>query len=342
VIELIGKEPDKKITGNGPKLHEYIKEMNRSTFGRKDMLTVGECWGATPETAKLYSNPDGSELSMIFQFEHIVLDQVQGKEKWDLMPLDLLELKRVINKWQTAFSEDGWNTLFWNNHDLPRIVSRWGNDKEYQVESAKMLATLLYGLKGTVFLYQGEEIGMTNVKFADISHYKDIETLNMYKDRLSKGYSKEDVMESIYARGRDNARTPMQWDDGQNGGFTVGIPWIEVNPNFTEINVKSQADDPESILSYYKRLIRMRKENDVIIYGDFQLLLPADKNIIAYIRTLKTTKIIVICNFTTKAVNCELPPEITENKKELMIANYDNCVSDHRLRPYEARMYKIL
>ena len=184
VIDLIGKVPDKMITGNGPKLHDYLQEMNKAALEGNDLLTVGETWGATPEVAKLYSNPERHELSMVFQFEHIGLDQIEGKEKWDLKPLELLELKKVLSKWQTELEGQGWNSLFWNNHDLPRIVSRWGNDKEYRVLSAKMLATLLHGMKGTPYIYQGEELGMTNVRFEDINEYNDIESLNMYKDRI--------------------------------------------------------------------------------------------------------------------------------------------------------------
>ena len=191
VIDLIGKVPDKMITGNGPKLHDYLQEMNKAALEGNDLLTVGETWGATPEVAKLYSNPERHELSMVFQFEHIGLDQIEGKEKWDLKPLELLELKKVLSKWQTELEGQGWNSLFWNNHDLPRIVSRWGNDKEYRVLSAKMLATLLHGMKGTPYIYQGEELGMTNVRFEDINEYNDIESLNMYKDRISKGYTHE-------------------------------------------------------------------------------------------------------------------------------------------------------
>ena len=342
VIELIGKVPDKGITGNGPKLHEYIREMNKQTFGDKDLLTVGECWGVSPETAKRYSNPDGSELSMVFQFEHIGLDQVPGKEKWDLQPIKLSDLKRVFNKWQTAFHNDGWNSLFWNNHDLPRIVSRWGNDKEYREESAKMLATLLHGMKGTPYIYQGEELGMTNVKFANIDQYKDIETLNMYKDRRNKGYLHEDIMESIYAKGRDNARTPMQWSDEINGGFTTATPWIEANPNYVEINAKNQVNDPDSIYNYYKKLIQLRKENEVIVYGEFELLLADDNNIFAYKRVLNDSMILVICNFTKDPVEYTLPPEIEKSEKNILIANYKENLSDNKLRPYEARMYKII
>ncbi len=202
VIDLIGKVPDDSITGNGPKLHEYLQEMNKAALEGNDLLTVGETWGATPEVAKLYSNPERNELSMVFQFEHIGLDQIEGKEKWDVKSLDLLDLKKVLSKWQTELDGEGWNSLFWNNHDLPRIVSRWGNDKEYRVESAKMLATLLHGMKGTPYIYQGEELGMTNIRLENINEYNDIETLNMYKDRISKGYAHDDIMNSIYIKGR--------------------------------------------------------------------------------------------------------------------------------------------
>lgn len=339
VIDLIGKIPDEKITGNGPKLHEYIREMNENTFGDKDLLTVGECWGATPEIAKLYSDPERNELSMVFQFEHIGLDQIPGKDKWDLKSLNLLDLKNVFHKWQTCFQNDGWNSLFWNNHDLPRIVSRWGNDGEYRIESAKMFATLLHGMKGTPYIYQGEELGMTNVKFEDISQYKDIETLNMYKERIGKGYTHEDIMESIYAKGRDNARTPMQWNGKENAGFTRGRPWIKVNPNYKFINAENQIGDPKSIYHYYKKLIKIRKENEVIVYGDFELLLPEDKNIFAYTRTFRDSKILVVCNFYSNEVDYQLPSK-DEVIKEILISNYEDTVKN-RLRPYEACIYKL-
>ena len=212
VIDMIGKEPDKEITSNGPKLHEYLQEMNQATFGDKNLMTVGETWGATTEIAKLYSNPKRNELSMIFQFEHIGLDQQEGKDKWDLKPLSISELKKVLSKWQTSLGDEGWNSLFWNNHDLPRIVSRWGNDDVYRKESAKMFAILLHMMKGTPYIYQGEELGMTNCPIDDISEAKDIETINMYNERISSGFTKEEILESINAKGRDNARTPMQWN----------------------------------------------------------------------------------------------------------------------------------
>lgn len=204
VIDQIAKEPDKKITNNGPRLHEYLREMSRETFQKGDLITVGEAWGATTENAKQFSNPDGSELSMVFQFEHIGLDQQEGKEKWDLAPLPFLKLKEIWNRWQTELNRFGWNSLFWNNHDLPRIVSRWGNDKEYRAESAKMLATLLHGMQGTPYIYQGEELGMTNVQYA-IEDYRDIEIRNMYQERLAKGYEEADIMRSIHAKGQGPA-----------------------------------------------------------------------------------------------------------------------------------------
>lgn len=287
VIELIGKIPDKKVTHNGPKLHEYIREMNKKTFGGKDLLTVGETWGCTTEIAKKYSNPDDSELSMIFQFEHILLDQQPGKEKWDLKPLELLDLKKALSIWQVELEGTGWNSLFWNNHDVPRIVSRWGNDKEYRVESAKMLATLLHGMKGTPYIYQGEELGMTNVRFESLEDYKDIETLNMYNERKKQGYAHEDIMLSIYTKGRDNARTPMQWDDSENAGFTSGQPWLKVNPNYKEINVKSQLKDENSIFNYYKKLIKIRKTNPVVVHGKYELILEENKEIFAYTKNLR-------------------------------------------------------
>lgn len=346
VIDLIGKIPDKKIKENGPKLHEYIKEMNKKTFGHKDLLTVGETWGCTPEIAKQYSNTDDSELSMIFQFDHIVLDQQLVKEKWDLKPLDLLDLKEALSKWQVELEGTGWNSLFWNNHDLPRIVSRWGNDKEYRVESAKMLAALLHGMKGTPYIYQGEEIGMTNVRFESLDEYKDIESLSMYKERKEKGYSHEEIMESIYVKGRDNARTPMQWDGSENGGFTSGKPWIKVNPNYKEINAQSQLNDENSIFNYYKKLIEIRKENPVVVYGKYKLILENNKEIFAYTRNLGNEQLLVICNFTGKNTifKYEEPTEV--KCKELLISNYiadvNEPISSIYLKPYECRYYKFV
>ena len=343
VIDLIGKVPDEMVTGNGPKLHDYLQEMNKAALAGNDLLTVGETWGATPEVAKLYSNPERKELSMVFQFEHIGLDQIEGKEKWDLKNLELLDLKKVLSKWQTELEGQGWNSLFWNNHDLPRIVSRWGNDKEYRVESAKMLATLLHGMKGTPYIYQGEELGMTNVRFEDINEYNDIESLNMYKDRLSKGYTHDEIMESIYAKGRDNARTPMQWDSTENAGFTTGKPWLAVNRNYDYINAKQCLEDENSIFHHYRKLIDIRKNNDTIIYGDYNLLCPEDKNIFAYTRELNGDKLLVVCNFYDDEVTFSFEDDF--NHVDILLSNYKDSsklVEKLSLRPYEAIMFRVM
>ena len=336
VIDQIAKEPDKKITINGPRLHEYFREMSKETFQKGDLITVGEAWGADPERAKLYSNPDGSEFSMVFQFEHIGLDQQEGKDKWDLAPLPFLKLKQIMNSWQTELYNCGWNSLFWNNHDLPRIVSRWGNDKEYRVESAKMLAILLHGMQGTPYIFEGEELGMTNVRY-NIEDYRDVEIQNVYKDRIAAGYDKEDVMNSIYAKGRDNARTPMQWDDTENAGFTTGTPWIKVNDNYKTINAKSQVDDPDSIFNCYRKLVSFRKEYPVLVDGSFKLLLAEDENIFAYERKNADETLLVVCNFYGNTVKMPLTEE-TEDM-ELLISNYKEIEDSSVLRPYEARMY---
>ena len=336
VIDQIAKEPDKKITNNGPRLHEFIQEMSRETFQKGDLITVGEAWGATPEIAKLYSKPDGSEFSMVFQFEHIGLDQQEGKEKWDLAPLPFVKLKKILARWQNELYQTGWNSLFWNNHDLPRIVSRWGNDKEYRTESAKMLAVLLHGMQGTPYVFQGEELGMTNVRY-EMDEYRDIETLNMYRERKEKGYAEEDIMTSIYVKSRDNARTPMQWDASAHAGFTTGTPWIKVNPNYDEINAQSQLQDPNSIFACYKTLIQFRKQYDVIVDGKFELLLPEDETFFAYSRKNENETLYVVANFYDKTAECPLEQEL--EGMELLYSNYEKSEDAKSYRPYEARMY---
>ncbi len=340
VIDQIAKEPDRKITNNGPRLHEFLRELSRETFQKANLVTVGEAWGATTELAKLYSNPDGSELSMVFQFEHICLDQIPGKEKWDLAPLPFLKLKEVFGRWQTQLHGKGWNSLFWNNHDLPRIVSRWGNDGEYRVESAKMLAILLHGMQGTPYIYQGEELGMTNVQYR-IEDYRDIESLNLYQERLEKGYDKEEIMRSIHAKSRDNARTPMQWNDRENAGFTAGKPWIKINPNYREINAAKQTEDADSVFGCYRELIRLRKEYPVFVDGEFRMLLETDENIFAYTRTDEGSQLLVVCNFYDRTVSC--PLEAPGADWKMLISNYKNADENTDgtmiLHPYEARMY---
>lgn len=339
VIDLVGKVPDEKITSNGPKLHEYIKEMTAHTFVRDNLISVGETWSATPEIAKLYSNPDGSELSMVFQFEHICLDQQEGKEKWDLAPLPFHKFKEVWNKWQTELYGCGWNSLFWDNHDLPRIVSRWGDEGQYREESAKMLATLLHGMQGTPYIYQGEELGMTNVKY-ELEEYRDIELFGMYKERRAQGYTHEELMESIYAKTRDNARTPMQWDTTEQAGFTTGKPWIKVNPNYTEINAAEQVDRENSIFNYYRKLIQLRKELPVLTDGKFTMLDMDHDQIFAYLRDNGEDKLLVVCNFYGNTVDYAVSEKAED--LELLIGNYteENMQTDV-LRPYEARIYRI-
>ena len=334
VIDSVAKEPDKKITAEGTNLHPYIREMSAAVLKGRDLVTVGECWSATPETAKLWSNPDGSELSMVFQFEHIVLDQ-EGPFKWDMKPLKLTDLKTVIGKWQRELNGKGWNSLFWENHDLPRIVSRWGDDKKYRAESATMLATILIGLQGTPYVYQGQEIGMTNAAY-ELSEYQDIETRNMAAERLAQGYSMESLMASIHAKGRDNARTPMQWDDSENAGFTTGTPWLKINPNYTHVNVASQQEG-SSILNYYRHLIGLRKRENVIRDGDYQEILPRREDVFAYSRSNGSRTLTVIANFTGEEV--EFPDEILKNAGELEISNYADRPAGGKLRPFEAAMY---
>lgn len=341
VIDQIAKDPDLQVTCNGPRLHEFIRELSRETFQRGHYLTVGEAWGADVERAKLYSAPDGSEFSMVFQFEHICLDQVPGKEKWDLAPLPFLKLKEVMEKWQTELYGRGWNSLFWNNHDLPRIVSRWGDDGRYRVESAKMLAMLLHGMQGTPFIYQGEELGMTNVRF-ELEDYRDIETVNLYRERREAGYSHESVMESIHARSRDNARTPMQWDDSENAGFTTGSPWIRVNPNYRGINAAEQINRPDSVWNFYRQLIGLRKKYAVLAEGKFALLCREHPRIFAYTREDKEEKLLVICNFSGE--EAEYPDPGEWQGMELLLSNYSDSKeerSPETLRSYEARMYYL-
>lgn len=335
VIDTIGKLPDQGIINNGPKLHEYLQEMNQATFGDKDLMTVGETWGATTEIAKLYSDPKRNELSMIFQFEHVGLDQQKGKDKWDLQPLSISELKKVLSKWQTSLGEEGWNSLFWNNHDLPRIISRWGNDQEYREESGKMFAILLHMMKGTPYIYQGEEIGMTNYPISDISEVEDIESINMYHERLAAGYSKEEILRSINAKGRDNARTPMQWDNSENAGFTTGTPWLHINPNHQEINVENVLKNKESIFYTYKKLIDLRKKNDSIVWGEYQLVHDTPEEVFAYLRLAANEKWLVVGNISDKTQKFTVP----NGDFSLVVTNYPQETvprDEIVLRPYEA------
>jgi oligo-1,6-glucosidase len=326
---------------NGPRIHEFLHEMNQEVLSNYSAMTVGEMPGASPDDAISYTDRDRKEVNMIFTFEHMDLDSAPGG-KWNLKSLHLPDLKENLTKWQTALHTKGWNSLYWNNHDQPRIVSRFGNDQEYRVESAKMLATCLHFMQGTPYIYQGEEIGMTNVKFDSLEDYRDIETMNMYKERIALGYSHEEIMKSIYVKGRDNARTPIQWDHSANGGFTTGTPWIKVNPRYDEINIKAALEEPHSIFYFYQKLIALRKEMDIIIEGDFKLLLRDSTEVFAYERNWKDEQLLILCNFSSSEVAVEDEELLGKMRgSELVISNYESG-NKSILRPYESVVLKTI
>lgn len=329
---------------NGPKIHDFLQEMHREALADYNVMTVGEMPGVNVEQAKLYTDESRNEVNMVFQFEHVDLDSGPGG-KWDLKPLKLTDLKNNFTKWQTGLEDIGWNSLYLNNHDQPRMVSRFGNDQHYRVESAKMLATFLHMLKGTPYIYQGEEIGMTNVRFDSIDEYKDIETLNMYDEKVKQnGEDPKKVMESIYVKGRDNARTPFQWDESEHGGFTTGTPWIQVNPNYKEINANQAVADEKSIYHYYRKLIQLRKEQPVIVHGRYDILVPDDEKIYVYTRTFESQKLLVLLNFSDEEQAFGVPLELQGKKSEILISNYEASEgygAEVSLRPYEAIVYLI-
>lgn len=332
VIDQIGKVADQMITANGPRLHEFLQELSREAFPEEGLVTVGEAWGATVDSAKIYSAEDGSELSMVFQFQHMCLDQ--KAEKWDFLPLYLPDLKACYKNWQQGLHTEGWNSLFLNNHDLPRIVSRWGNDcDEHRVNSAKMLATMAHGMQGTPYIYQGEELGMTNIRLP-IGEYADIEIQNIYRERTAAGWHPEDVMASIYARGRDNARTPMQWTAKDGAGFTEGKPWLPINGNHTYINAEAALADPDSVFYYYKKLIELRKSHEVFRSGWFELLDPDNEKVFAYTRDTEKEHLLVVCNFSGETLPFDVPERF--QGCEMLIGNYSD--GEPGLRPYEAAM----
>ena len=340
VIELIGKDPDKKIRENGPKLHTYLQEMNQAVLANRDVVTVGETWSATIDSAKKYSDPEQHELSMIFQFENQNIDKQPGKSKWDLKPYKASNLKEVLLKWQIEFDyEHAWNSLFWENHDIPRVISRWGNDSKYRVQSAKMFAIALHLMRGTPYIYNGEEIGMTNCPINDISEVEDLESINMYNERLSQGYSKAEIIKSINAKGRDNARRPMQWSKEASSGFTSGKPWLAINSNYKEINVQAALMDPQSIFYTYQHLIKLRHENKIVVSGSFITAI-SSPNVLAYYRELNDQCWLIVANLSENEEHFSTSAEI----KQFLISNYsapqslDNIV----LRPYEAFAVEII
>ena len=329
---------------NGSHVHEYLKEMNRKVLSHYDLITVGEAAGVTLEEAKKYANADGSELNMVFQFEHMGSEPEADNRygKWDSHKMPLPVWKKILSRWQTGLEGKAWNSLFLSNHDQPRSVSRFGNDSEqYREISAKMLGTCLHMMQGTPYVYQGEELGMCNAYFDQLKDYRDIESLNAYKELTETcGVSHEEMMGYLKRISRDNARTPMQWDDSANAGFTTGTPWIKVNSNYKTVNAKQQTTDPDSVFSYYKELIRLRHENDIIVYGEYKLLEPQNEELFIYTRSWNNEQLMVLCNFTEKdivipaAVTAQIPADA-----QILISNYVGNL-ESVLRPYEARVYR--
>lgn len=358
VINCISKYPDfpddtlpldeQRRTGsryylNGPKIHTFIQEMNRETFSKYDVMTVGEGVQITSDIAGLYVNEGRDELDMVFYFDHMDMHRTPG-DRLLSRPWKLSTLKKILYDWHNALKEKGWNSIYFGNHDQPRMVSRFGDDGEYRVESAKMLATLLLTWPATPYIFQGEEIGMTNVAFDTIDDYRDIETLNYYKEKSAQGLDINEIMSRIHVSGRDNSRTPMQWDDSENADFTEGSPWIGVNSNYKTINVKNALEDRNSIYYFYKELILLRKQNDTFIYGECELLYPEDEAVFSYVRTLENDKYLVVLNFFKNTVDFIIPNDIYSSRAELLMCNYEAgnpLTRIIRLRPYEALLYRL-
>ncbi|WP_227394313.1 alpha,alpha-phosphotrehalase [Jeotgalibacillus aurantiacus] len=357
VINLISKNQDfpdetgdgdgRRFYTDGPKVHEYMHEMNREVFSKHDLLTVGEMSSTSIDHCIKYSNPDRQELSMTFNFHHLKVDYPNG-EKWTVADADFLQLKDILSTWQTGMNEGGgWNALFWCNHDQPRVVSRYGNDGEYHNESAKMLATVIHMMQGTPYIYQGEEFGMTNPKFTTINEYRDVESLNIYNILKEEGKNESEILEILKHKSRDNSRTPVQWNASDNAGFTDGTPWIPVAKNYTEINAEAAVNDPNSVYYHYQKLIRLRKEIDILTNGNYELLLADDPSIFAYTRNTENEALLVINNFYAHSVDFTLPEEVAERfsafgKPDVLIHNYDDVKGDanhYPLRAYESIVF---
>jgi oligo-1,6-glucosidase len=361
VINLISKVPglpDAPVTSpgryqsgfpyvaHGPRLLEFLGEMKREVLSGRELLTVGEMPGVAPAQARAITDDQSGALSMVFQFEHMMLDaDPQRMSKWFRRPWQLGELKQVMTRWQKALEGAGWNSLYLSNHDQPRALSRFGDDGRYRRESATMLATFLHMLQGTPYIYQGEEIGMTNVAFPSIVDYRDIETLNMYRELMDEhGLDADAALAIIHPASRDNARTPMQWDDSDNAGFTTGTPWIGVNPNYREINATQAQADPQSIFAYYQRLIRLRKANPIMVYGTYDLILDDHQQVYAFTRSQAGERLVVLLNFTDQTAAVDLPDDIGLDTAEVLIGNYADVAAPNTrsltLRPFEARVYR--
>lgn len=354
VINLISK-PDiylndnsgdgKKFYTDGPKIHEFLKELNENTFGKyEDIVTVGEMSSTTIENCVRYSNPEEKELSMVFNFHHLKVDYKNG-DKWTLMDFDFKQLKKLFKDWQNGMeSGNGWNALFWCNHDQPRIVSRFGNCSQYHKESAKMLATSIHMMRGTPYIYQGEEFGMTNPEYTSINQYRDVESINFYNILINKGVDKEKAIEILREKSRDNSRTPVQWNNKKNAGFTSGEPWIPVGNLYKNINAENALNDKDSVFYHYKNLISLRKQHDVISDGSFNIILENHDKVYAYTRSYKNTNLIVLNNFYGEDTGVTIEKELIEGNSKILISNYKDSGSlskNIKLRPYESIVYII-
>jgi oligo-1,6-glucosidase len=354
VINMISKElplrdgdvPDGAAEGDGspyylcgPRIHEFLAEMHHDVFAGREgaFLTVGEMPGVTVEDARLFTDPERAEVDMVFQFEHVSVDQ--GATKWDVLPFRLPVLKASLGRWQDGLAEVGWNSLYWNNHDQPRVVSRFGDDGEFRVRSAKLLGTVLHLQRGTPYVYQGEELGMTNAPFAGVDDLRDIESLNHYRVATGLGADPDDVLAALRTMGRDNARTPMQWDATKHAGFTDGEPWIAVNPNHTEINAEAAIADPDSVFHHYRRLIELRKAEPAVAHGDLTMLLEDDPVVYAFTRRLDDTELLVVANFSGEPVRPDVPEYAAWAAGELLLGNVADG-SGPELAPWEARVHR--
>ncbi|HLU23904.1 MAG TPA: alpha,alpha-phosphotrehalase [Bacillaceae bacterium] len=336
----------RKFYTDGPRVHEFMHEMNTEVFSKYDIMTVGEMSSTTIDHCILYTRPDRKELSMTFNFHHLKVDYPNG-EKWTKADFDFLQLKEILSKWQVEMTNGGgWNALFWCNHDQPRVVSRFGDDGKYHRESAKMLATTIHMMRGTPYIYQGEEFGMTNPNFQHISDYRDVESLNMFQIMKDEGMSEEEIIDILQQKSRDNSRTPVQWDDSEHAGFTTGTPWIREANNYKEINAKAALQDKNSIFYHYQKLNHLRKEFDIIVHGSYQLILANHDAIFAYIREYKDEKLLVINNFYSKETLFTLPKEynFSEYSSRILLSNYQDSSNEFQeilLRPYESVVYYL-
>ncbi|OEK06907.1 glycoside hydrolase family 13 protein [Roseivirga misakiensis] len=349
VISLISKRPEysdmispvfeetiAKQYANGPRVHEFLRNLNKEVLSKYDIMTVGEGPGITLEHGLDYVGEDREELNMVFHFDHMFMDMGEGG-KFDPIPYSLVEFKNVFNQWDEKLAGKGWGSIFLGNHDFPRIVSRFASDQEHRIKAAKLLASMLLSMRGTPYIYQGDEIGMTNVAFESPSDYRDIETLNYFKSLEADNKNPLDYIHNVHKMGRDNARTPMQWTDGKNAGFSEQTPWINLNPNFPDINVEDQERNTESVLNFYRRMIQFRKDNPTLVYGDYESIENNHEQIYAYRRWDETNEYLVVLNFSDQEV--DFNPIITG--LELLIYNYSDATEDLLMRPWEAKIFRV-